>query len=450
MTPPLVTSAAVDRSAGATDPDRLLVRAIGTRQLTALIFSYTVGSGIFALPAVAVANLGSAAPLAYLVCAALMALIVLVFAQAGSRVTSTGGPYAYVGVALGPFCGLVVALLNILSDSAAAGAVSHLLATSVIRLVGLESALWQPAIIATVVFGLSALNIVGVRRGVGIVEVFAAAKLLPLAGFVTLGAFFIAPSNLRIDALPSAGSVATTSTALIFMFTGLESALVPSGEIRDPARTLPRAAMLGLGAATLLYLAVQLVAQGVMGPALGRDTLSPLAHAARVFAGDRGYEAMLAAAAISSFGWFPGTILSNPRALFALARDGYLPRRLAAVHPRFATPHIAIGTYAIFILGLALTGTFEGLVVLSAIASLTVYLLCSIAAGVLERRDVRGEGEPFRAPGGAIVPGLACLVVVWLAIETVGASDLTALLIVLAAAAVFHAVRARRVRVATP
>ncbi|MGB7737673.1 MAG: amino acid permease, partial [Steroidobacteraceae bacterium] len=93
------------------DPDRLLVRELGLRQLTAHIFNYTVGSGIFVLPAIAAAQLGTAAPIAYLACAAVMAFVVMIFAEAGSRVTATGGPYAYIEVGLGPYFGLVAGIL---------------------------------------------------------------------------------------------------------------------------------------------------------------------------------------------------------------------------------------------------------------------------------------------------------------------------------------------------
>ena len=92
---------------GAGNPDALLTRALGTRQLAANIFNYTVGSGIFLLPATAVVTLGTAAPLAYVACAIVIGLVVLCFAEAGSRVSATGGAYAYVETALGPMAGFV-------------------------------------------------------------------------------------------------------------------------------------------------------------------------------------------------------------------------------------------------------------------------------------------------------------------------------------------------------
>src|SRR5262245_37604521 len=104
--------------------DALLARELGTRQLAASIFNYTVGSGIFALPALAVAQLGSGAPFAWLVAMVAIGLVVLCFAEAGSRVSMTGGPYAYVEVALGPFVGFVAGVLLFVVGIAAGAAVT--------------------------------------------------------------------------------------------------------------------------------------------------------------------------------------------------------------------------------------------------------------------------------------------------------------------------------------
>ena len=93
------------------------MRGLGVRELAATIFNYTVGSGIFVLPAIAVLQLGSAAWAAYVLCAFVMALVVLVFAEAGSRVVITGGPYAYVGVALGPLAGFITGALLTVTDN---------------------------------------------------------------------------------------------------------------------------------------------------------------------------------------------------------------------------------------------------------------------------------------------------------------------------------------------
>ena len=431
------------------DPDRLLVRGLGLRQLVATIFNYTVGSGIFALPALAVAQLGGAAPLAYLLCAVVMGLVVLVFAEAGSRVSVTGGPYAYVETALGSFTGFVAGVLLSITDVSAAGAIAMLLASSLARLLGLSGVLWVDVIVVVLLAGLATVNIRGVRWGARLVEVSTVAKLLPLLFFVAVGAFFVSPANLHWGTTPTASAVARAAGTLVFAFTGIEAALLPSGEVRDSSRTVPRAASLALGATTLLYLAIQAVALGVMGTALADDRVAPLASAAGTFAGAAGRTLLLAGASISAFGWLTGSILAGPRALFALARDGFLPRRLTAVHPRYRTPHVAIVSYAVIALALALSGTFEQLAVVSNLAALGLYFLAAIAVWQLRRRGVRGEGEPFRMPGGAAIPVLTCLVVAWVVSQTISRREFVAFAIVLAASAVAYASRRRHVAAAS-
>ena len=409
------------------DPDRLLVRALGVRQLTATIFNHTVGSGIFVLPALAVAQLGAAAPLAYLACAVVMALVVLIFAEAGSRVTVTGGPYAYVEIGLGPFFGFATGILLAVSQIAAAGAISMLLAQTVARLLGLAGALWPAFIVLAFVGTLVAINIRGVTWGARVIEIFTAAKLVPLLFFVLVGVFFVSPVNLHWDAMPAAAQVATTAGTLIFAFSGIETALMPSGEVRDPTRTVPRAAILALGAATLLYLAVQAVALGLAGGALADDRVAPIANATATFAGQAGATFLLAGASISMFGWLTGSIFAGPRALFALSRDRFLPRGLSSVHARFHTPWVAIVAYGVVVTGVSLTSTYEQLAVLSNLAAMGVYLLGAVAVWRLRVRDVRTERPPFLMPGGMLVPVLACIAITWIVTQTVTLREAVAL-----------------------
>src|SRR5438270_760467 len=209
--------------------DRSLIRALGVWGLAAAIVNVTIGAGIFRLPAGVAGALGAAAPLAYLVCAVAMGLIVLCFAEAGSRVAMTGGPYAYIEVAFGPFVG----------------------------------------------------------------------------------------------------------------FLGVEAALVPSGEMKNPARTVPRAVLLAIGVVALLYVSVQVVSQGILGAALV-NAKTPVADAGGAALGSWGRTLILIGSTLSMFGYVSGMTLAVPRMLYAFARDGFLPRALASIHPRFHTPFLAI------------------------------------------------------------------------------------------------------------
>lgn len=427
-------------------PDARLERALGVRQLAASIFNYTVGSGIFALPAFAVARLGSAAPLAFLACAAVMALVVLCFAEAGSRVSRTGGAYAYVEIALGPFVGFVAGVLLLLTGISAGAAVAVLFAHSASALVGAAETRLPAVLIVLVVAVMAYVNIRSVRQSARMIEIVTIAKLLPLIAFVLIGVFFVKPDNFTWTEVPSASAVLGTAGVVIFAFSGIESALSPSGEVRRPSRTVPLAAFIALGAATALYLCVQWVALGIMGTDLATDRTTPLASAASVFAGETGRTVLIAGASISMLGFLTSNVLAVPRSLFALGRDGFLPRKLGAVHEKHHTPHVAILVYAVIIVSLALSGTFEQLAVFANLTAFVLYILCAIGAWVLRKRDVRADGEPFILPGGPLIPIAACAVNVWLIYETATTLDLIAMASVLVVAAGLYGLRAYRQR----
>ena len=392
--------------------ERGLVRALGTWGLAAAIVNVTIGGGIFRLPAGAAGILGPAAPYAYVACAVAMGLIVLCFAEAGSRVSLTGGLYAYVETAFGPFVGFLTGVFLWASMTSALAAVSTFLADSIGALVpALDGTFARGVVVAAVVMGLAGLNVLGVRGASRFNSVMTVAKLLPLLLLVIVGIGAVRSENLATGGPPESASLARASAFLIFAFLGVESALVPSGEVREPARTVPRALFIAMGGITLVYLAVHLVTQGILGSSLAGQR-TPLAEAAGVAMGDWGRTLVLVGSAVSMFGYVSGMTLGVPRQLYAFARDGFLPEPLAAVHPRWRTPHWAILAQALLTVGLALTGGFERLALVANGAGLLGYMACCAAAWELRRRDVReAGGTPFRVPLGGVVPMLALLVI---------------------------------------
>lgn len=251
------------------NPDALLTRALGVRGLASNIFNYTVGSGIFLLPSTAVVHLGTAAPFAYVVCAVVIGLVVLCYAEAGSRVVATGGSYAYVEAALGPMLGFVAGCLMFTTGMFAASAVFNGFARSLLALFTSELSSWMVNLVTlAAVSALVAINMRGLCTGARVLEAITLLKLLPLLAFVAVGALFVDPANWALAQVPTTSAMLGTAGIVIFAFCGIEGATIPSGEIKHNARTVPRAILLALGATTLLYLAVQYVALGIMGSAL--------------------------------------------------------------------------------------------------------------------------------------------------------------------------------------
>ncbi len=422
--------------------DHQLVRGIGTPALTANIVSSTIGAGIFVIPATVARELGPAAPLAFICCAIAMVLFVTCFAIAGSRVSLTGGLYAYVEVAFGRYVGFLAGMLYFLTALGAVAGVVNVLANSVALVVPVLGSPAMRIMVMLAVYGsLVLINIRGVREGAGAVTVITVAKLLPLLLFVCVGIFFIHTPNLSWSSWPGSKSLGDAVILLIFAFVGIEVALIPSGEVKNPARTVPRSAYLALIITTVIYILIQIVGQGTLGAELANHPGAPLAESAATFLGNLGRTILLAGATVSAFGFVTSDILSSPRLIFAFGRDGALPQFFAHVHPRFRSPDVAIITYAALAFALSISGTFEKLAVLSNVAVLLMYLLCCTACWVLVQRDVRADGaQPFNFAGMKIVPALAIVAIFWILTHAT-AREFLVTGIVLALASIMYFVR---------
>lgn len=429
----------------ATESEGALHKTLGVRELTASIITITIGGGVFLLPVAIAKSLGSAAWLAYVVCAVVFGLIVLCFAEAGSRVSLSGGPYAYVEQAFGPFVGYLTGVLSLLLGVFAHAAVAAGFTQAVNALVPGAGVGAPRIVLLLVVFAFfTFINLRGVGQAARVVEIGTLAKLIPLVFIGTVGLFAVKGANLAWPGMPPLGTLASTSMTLMFAFFGVESALVPSGEIRDPARTVPRAILFGVGAITLLYLGVQEAAQGILGADLANHPDAPLAAAAEQGFGRWAGLLLMLGAAISMLGHNSGMMLAMPRGVFAMARDGFLPAALARVNPETRVPTNAILVYALVVTALAASGTFLSLVKLANISALLMYLLCCLGVLALRRKNIRLEAAPFTVPGGSLVPWVASAAILAL-LSTVTPAEIAVTGATIAAAvALYFVARARR------
>jgi APA family basic amino acid/polyamine antiporter len=390
--------------------------------------------------------MGAAAPLSFLVCAALMGLIVTTIAVAGSRVSLTGGIYAYVEVAFGSYVGFLAGVLQWLTGLLAVAGVAAALLDQAATLLPLLGQRPIRILVSVSIFGtLAAVNARGVRSGARVIEAMTAIKLVPLLVFVGVGVFFISPSALAWPGWPGGDALGRSVLLLIFAYAGVEVAIAPSGEVRHPAGTVPRSVFLALAITTVLYISIQLVAQGVLGPALATSTAAPLADGAARFLGEAGRTLMLLGALCSMFGYVSGDMLSSPRSVYALARDGFLPRAAASIHPTWRTPYVAIWTHAVLAAVVASTNSFQALAIISNVAMLLLYLLCCGAALELTRRDVRTDGAPFEVRLPWLWPGAGAVLMLWI-LSSATAPEVTVTVIVLAAATLLYGVTRARSR----
>ena len=387
--------------------DRGLVRALGPWAFAASIVSLIIGAGIFAVPAALAACVGTYAPLAFLACGGVVGAVAICFAEGGSRVPTSGGVYGVIEAAFGPLAGFVSGMMLWICCVLACGAVAAALADVTATLFPQSLAALARSVVIVGVIGTVALaNIGGVERGARLVSATAAIKLAPLAIFIIAGASAIHASNFVPTVRPDAHGFGRALILAVFALVGMEAALCASGEVAQPNRTIPRALAIAMVSTTTLYVAIQVVAQGILGPALATSK-APLADAmAQVHPALRAL--MLAGTALSMIGWLGSDLLGTPRQLFAFARDGMLPRVLGRLHPRSHAPYVAILVYAAIAIALSLTGTFAELVVLSTLGLAALYVAGCAASWALARRGVALSGTPlgFRFLGTATVIGI--------------------------------------------
>lgn len=391
-----------------------LKREIGVWGLSANIVNIIVGAGIFVLPAIIAEIMGSAGILVYLFCGFLIALVMLCFAEAGSKVIRSGGGYAFVKTAFGPYPGYLAAVFlvmgSVFSDAAVANALTEL--------VGLAFPIFKNQVVRLafmlLIFGgLATLNVIGVKQGIGLVKINTVAKLTPILLLILIGWKDVSLSNLYWETAPTLQKFGEASLILFFAFQGGDTGLNVGGEIKNPQKTVPKAVFIGITFVLILYMLIQTVSLGILGAALSEFKEAPLAETAKIVFGPIGYTILIIGAGISMFGMLSGEILNLPRVIFGLAQDRIIPLdKLAAIHPRFKTPYLAILLYAGLGFTMAAVGGFRQLAVIASASMLLVYF--GVALSVIKLRKMK-ETQPgeFKIPFGYTVPLLSASIILY-------------------------------------
>lgn len=387
-----------------------LVRAVSRWQIVGLSINDVIGSGIYLLPAATAALLGPLSLWAVLLAGVAVALLVLCYAQAASYFDEPGGSYLYAREAFGRFAGFEIGWMIWLTRISSAAALSNGLADAVVRF--WPAAAGGGARLGIVVGSLgllTAINVIGVKSAARTGVALVIGKLVPLLLFVAIGVFYVDWSWAFSGKTPDprdVGNLGEAALLLLFAYAGFENIPAAAGEYRNPRRDVPFALITMIVTVTLIYAAVQVVAQGTL-PNVAQSA-TPLADAASGFGGEALALILTVGATISILGTTSNTVMLGPRFLFALAKDGYGPAFLARVHPRFRTPAAAILLQGVLSLALALSGSFVQLALLSMVTRLFAYIGTAAAVLVLARR-YRDRPGALRLPGGPLIPLAALL-----------------------------------------
>ena len=389
-----------------------LVRGIRRWDLVAITINGIIGAGIFGLPSRVYGLIGTYSIIAFVACAIVVVLVILCFAEVGSRFDETGGPYLYAREAFGPTVAFEVGWLIWLARLTAFAANCNLLVNYLSFFwPSASTPWWRAGIIVVVVVVLASINLLGVRQAAIVSNFFTVGKLVPMLIFIGAGLFFLNPQSFHFGPSPGTAAFSQSVLLLVYAFTGFEMAAIPAGEVRNPQTNLPRALLIAIACVAAVYILIQIVCVGTL-PGLAQST-KPLADAGTQFLGAAGGAIISAGAIISISGNLNIIVLSGSRIPFAMAEQQQLPGFIGAIHPRFSTPYVAIFITTGLMLLLTLRSSFLTALTISTIARLITYAATCASLPVFRRRQ---EVPPaaFQLWGGTFIAILSLGLIVWL------------------------------------
>ncbi|MFF5992441.1 APC family permease [Prauserella flavalba] len=406
------------------EPGRL-ARRLGTGDAVAVGLSSMIGAGVFAAFAPAAGAAGSGLLLGLAVAAVVAYCNASSSARLAARYPASGGTYVYGRERLGPFWGHLAGWGFVVGKTASCAAMALTVAVYVAP--GAEQP-WRSAVAVAAVAAVTALNYRGVQRSTGAATVLVTLSLLVLAAAVAAMLLTGDPSGERLTPFPGtdAPGVLESAGLLFFAFAGYARIATLGEEVRDPQRTIPRAVPLALGIVLVVYAAVASALLLVLGPSALAAATDPVARAAAGTSWPWLAPVVRAGAALAALGALLALVLGVSRTVLAMARDGHLPRTLAAVHPRFSVPHHAELAVGVVVAVLVSVADLRDAIGFSSFAVLAYYAIANASAWTLGR--------------GRLVPAVGLLGCVVLAVSLPLSSVLAGAL-VLATGAVAYLLR---------
>jgi basic amino acid/polyamine antiporter, APA family len=394
-----------------------LVRRLGLWSSIGIVIGITIGGGIFRTPAGIAARVPEPTMmLAVWVVGGLIVLCgALAFAELSASMPETGGMYVYLREGWGrPYAFLYGWSQVVLIRAAALGGISSVFGEYCLRVFGVDPAIrgtWADYLAAGAIAFAATVNILGVQfgalfTGLSTITKFGALALLVVASFLFGDNTGASWSNLAPTDTPvQAGLFGLALISVLWAYDGFADLSFASGEVKDPQRNLPRAIIFGTLAIIGIYLSAN-VAYLYMNPIekvqssrlVAADTMSALF-------GQVGVAFISVVVMVSTFGSLMGSMLASPRIFFAMADDRLFFRPIAAVHPRFKTPYIAILLAALLGIGMVMTQTFEQLTDTFVLAMWPFYGL-SVAAIYRLRQSQPHLQRPYKVVGYPLVPAV--------------------------------------------
>ena len=391
-------------SEAGTAPQPGLARTLGLTDAVVIGLGSMIGAGVFAAFAPAAEAAGAGLLIGLVIAAAVAYCNATASAQLAAQYPTSGGTYVYGRERLGEWWGFLAGWGFVVGKTASCAAMALTFAAYI------APASWQRPVAVAAVLTLVTVNYRGVTRTARLTRIIVALVLIALAVTVAASLGGGDPELRRLSPRTGDGhgayDVLQSAGLLFFAFAGYARIATLGEEVRDPAHTIPRAIQLALAGAVAVYAVVAVTILAVLGPGQVAASDEPLAAAVRAGSWDWAIPVVQVGGALAALGALLALLAGIGRTSLAMAREGDLPRWLAAVHPRYRVPHHAEIALAVVLTALVLTVDLRGAIGFSSFGVLLYYLTANLAA-YTQDQEHRRFTRPLQVLGAA---GCAVLV----------------------------------------
>ncbi len=383
-------------------------RVLSFFDVTGITVGSIVGADIYIASAISAGMVGPFALVIWAIAGMLATVLALVMGANSALVTSVGGPYAYATEAFSDYVGFLAGWTMWIAEMIALPVFAISFTNYLQYFVGLNQ---SEEILIRVAFLMiiTGVNILGVKAAGRINDVLTVLKLAPLVVLIVVGLVYLGlhPHLIKTNYTPflplGIGNVPAAIVLIFWAYVGFELTTIPSTEIRDPAKTIPRAIAVGIAFVAVFYLLTNFVVFGTVNWETLATSATPLVASGTVLFGSAGAVIMGIGALISVSGSDESDMLASSRLAYAMSADGLLPKVFSRVHPKFATPYVALGIQGLLAAFMSAFSSIPKLISFSVFNLGFCFLVSSASLFVLNRKRLGRGRIKLLATAGVLV-----------------------------------------------
>lgn len=390
-----------------------LKKSISFSVLVLLAINAIIGTGIFFVPGIAAKIAGPASLISWIGVAIIALGVAACFSELVGMFPKAGGVYEYTKQAFGEFGGFIVGwtswlVANVTIAMLAIGSLEYL---SVFIPM---SSITKIIVALMAVFFINLISLRGIDLSVKVLLIFSIITIMSLWTLISWGVYYVDISNISFLSIFPKVSIIVAMVYILETFFGWETVANLAEETKDPERVVPKVMMIGTVIVTLLAIGIVTVSLGAVNWRILAGSASPLNDVAKIVMGSVGAKIMTILIFLNIFGGSAAWIITTPRLIFALGRDGVLPKILGKVHPKYRTPYVAIGAQAVLSSLIILSGSYK--LLLELVLPLAIFMYAMVVASVTILRFTKPNvPRAFKVPFGKVLPVILSLVLVFLA-----------------------------------